>query len=141
MTPSRDTSTGKVLEKLLEPVLELGGYTYQKQVVMGYKPDGKPYKADIVVEQEAERVVVSLKWQQVSGTAEQKIPFEVISLLYLIQQGVCERAYLVLGGEGWTPQLKSFYLTGGLRRFIKDTEKVHILRLEDFIAKVNSRRL
>jgi hypothetical protein len=42
---------------------------------------------------------VSLKWQQVGGTAEQKVPFEVMCLADAVRAG---HAYLVLGGDGWT---------------------------------------
>jgi hypothetical protein len=34
---------------------------------------------DVIAEKDGKRFLVSLKWQQVSGTAEQKVPFEVIS--------------------------------------------------------------
>jgi len=30
-----------------------------------------------------EAILISLKWQQSSGTAEQKVPFEVICLVWL----------------------------------------------------------
>lgn len=139
MAPPRDTSTGRVLEQLVEPVLRSAGYTYDKQVVIGSKPDGKPYKADIFLPQG--RIAISLKWQQVGGTAEQKIPFEVIALLHLCQERFCQKAYLILGGNGWTPALKTFYLAGGLSQFISYQPKVELLSLEEFIARVNRRSL
>lgn len=86
-------------------------------------------------------VLVSVKWQQVSGTAEQKVPYEVISLARALESagGIHARAYLVLGGKGWT--LRDFYTSGGLSTYMQGTEKVEIITLEDFIAKANRRQL
>jgi len=43
--------------------------------------------------------LISMKWQQVSGTAEQKVPFEVICLIEALKNngGRYSKAYLVLG--------------------------------------------
>lgn len=42
------------------------------------------------------------KWQQIGGTAEQKVPFEVMCLADAVRAEHAARAYLVLGGDGWT---------------------------------------
>jgi len=125
------------------PALQLAGYPYEKQSYIGRVMGGRPYKADLLVHDRASgrRIVVSLKWQQVAGTAEQKIPFEVIALLQLLESGACDDAYLVLGGTGWTPQVREFYLNGGLCRFIPEAKRVRIVGLEEFIKLVNNRRL
>jgi hypothetical protein len=104
---------------------------------------GRPYRADLLVHDRGSgrRIVVSLKWQQVAGTAEQKIPFEVIALLQLLESRGCDDAYLVLGGTGWTPQLREFYRSGGLCRFIPGAVRVRIVGLEEFIKRVNAHRL
>ena len=90
---------------------------------------------DVVAEKENQKVLISLKWQQVGGTAEQKVPFEMISLIEAIKTGPYTHAYLVLGGEGWT--LREFYTGGGLADHIRDSKHVTILTLEAFIARVN----
>ena len=61
---------------------------------------GGKHKVDLVVETKDERILVSVKWQQVSGTGEQKVPFEVMCLADAVRksQGRFRRAYLVLGG-------------------------------------------
>lgn len=48
------------------------------------------------------RILVSMKWQQTSGTAEQEVPFEVLCLAEAVRQGLADVSYLVLGGAGWT---------------------------------------
>ena len=42
------------------------------------------------------------EWQQVGGTAEQKIPYEVVCMLKALKnnQGTYSKAYVVLRGEG-----------------------------------------
>ena len=84
-------------------------------------------------------MLVSVKWQQVAGTAEQKVPFEAICLLDAVERGPYEKAYLVLGGEGW--KLRQFYVGGGLNRFLALANRVEIMTLEGFVAKANQGRL
>ena len=75
---ARDTTTGRVLEQMILPALELGGYTYRVQQEIGQRlGDGRHY-VDVVAEKDGRRFLVSLKWQQVPRTAEQKVPFEVL---------------------------------------------------------------
>lgn len=60
------------------------------------------HKVDVLASKGDHRILVSLKWQQVSGTVEQKVLFEVICLCDAIRAGMADAAYLVLGGNGWT---------------------------------------
>ena len=76
-----------------------------------------------------------MKWQQVGGTAEQKVPFEVICLAAAVLTLAFQKAYLVLGGEGW--KLRPFYVSGGLSAHLTHAEKVKIITLEGFVAKAN----
>jgi len=138
MTP-RDTGTGTVLEQMVLPALQRGGYTHEKQVNIGTRPGGGRHFVDAVAEKDGRKWLVSLKWQQVSGTAEQKVPFEVICLAEAVLSDGYEAAYLVLGGEGWT--LRDFYAGGGLQRHLTNPGKVNIVTLEGFVAKANQGRL
>ena len=91
---------------------------------------------DAVVRKDDRNLLVSLKWQQVPGTAEQKVPFEVICLLDIIKRSNCfEKAYLVLGGDGW--RLREFYTKGGLAEYIDYTRLVEIVTMERFVALAN----
>jgi hypothetical protein len=138
MSP-RDTTTGHVLEMMVVPALEQGGYEVEQQVVIEDRPGGKTHKVDALATKEGRRYLVSLKWQQVSGTAEQKVPFEVICLADAVQKGHYEKAYLALGGEGWT--LRDYFTSGDLEKHLKNSEAVHIVTLEGFIALANGGRL
>ena len=86
------------------PALDRGGYRYETQVNIGERVGGGRHFVDVVAERSGHKHLVSLKWQQVAGTAEQKVPFEIISLAEAVLRGGYHRAYLVLGGEGWKLQ-------------------------------------
>lgn len=135
----KDTGTGGVLEQMVLPALRRGGYTYKTQVNIGKRLGGGRHVVDALAEKAGRSILVSLKWQQVSGTAEQKVPFEVICLAEAVQGGPYAKAYLVLGGEGW--KLREFYTGGGLRRHLTNVGSVKILTLEGFVAAANQGQL
>jgi hypothetical protein len=131
----RDTTTGSVLEQMVLPALTRGGYAYRTQVPIGHRPGGGRHVVDAIAEKEGRMWLVSMKWQQTSGTAEQKVPFEVISLAETVLSDRYHGAYLVLGGPGWT--LRDFYTDGGLEKHLVHADRVRILTLEAFVAKAN----
>jgi hypothetical protein len=138
MSPG-STRTGGVLERMILPALDQGGYACATQVVLGKRLGIGRHTVDAVAEKDGRKLLISLKWQQVSGTAEQKVPFEVICLLEALEVGQYEKAYLVLGGEGWT--LRNFYTGGGLKPFLVNSEKVEVLTLEGFVGRANQGKL
>src|SRR5437773_9038511 len=138
MTP-RNTRTGGVLEQMVLPALDQGGYVYNVQVKIGQRLGCGQHLVDVIAEKNARRILISMKWQQVSGTAEQKVPFEVICLLEALESGNYGKAYLVLGGEGWT--LRNFYVGDGLKSYLAYADKVEILTLESFVGKANAGKL
>lgn len=96
---------------------------------------------DVVAEaKDGRKFLVSLKWQQTSGTAEQKVPFEVICLVEAVRasNGIFHCAYLVLGGEGW--KLRQFFINE-LDNYLAHRDYVQILSFEGFIAKANKGQL
>jgi len=134
MSP-RNTTTGGVLEAMVLPALKRGGYSYRTQQHIGDRFGGGKHLVDVIAQKHEDRYLISLKWQQVSGTAEQKVPFEVICLSDAVRQGTYRKAYLVLGGEGW--KLRRFYVGGGLKSYLVDADKVEITTLESFVGRAN----
>ena len=138
MISRRDTTTGAVLEQMVLPALERGGYEYYRQVDIGSRLGGGRHVVDLVVYNALGRgYLVSLKWQQTSGTAEQKVPYEALCLMQAVlgEPERYERAYLVLGGPAWT--LREFYTEGGLTPFLRQNAPLSILTLEAFVARAN----
>jgi hypothetical protein len=124
------------------PALEQGGYAYKSQVVIGKRLGGRNHKVDLLLTAtDGSKIPVSMKWQQVSGTAEQKVPFEIMCLAEAVakSEGKFRKAYLVLGGGGWT--LRDFYLGDGLKQYLKNCESVEVVNLEAFVAKANQGKL
>ncbi|MEW6407926.1 MAG: PD-(D/E)XK nuclease superfamily protein [Patescibacteria group bacterium] len=120
------------------PALKRGGYKVSTQVNIGNRISGGKHIIDAIAKDANEGVyLISLKWQQVGGTAEQKVPFEVMCLADSILKSKAKhkKAYLILGGEGWT--LRNFFVNGGLNKHLKYGNLVQIFTLESFIAKAN----
>jgi len=141
MSP-RNTTTGTVLERMVLPALTHGGYKYQTQVNIGQRPSGSKHVVDVLAEDQRGRTfLISLKWQQVSGTTEQKVAWEAICLAHAIvsSQGKYHKAYLVLGGGGW--KLRNFFVSGGLRNHLRHADLVDIVTLETFIGMANQGQL
>lgn len=138
----RDTRTGSVLELMIAPALRGGGYLCSRQVHVGARLGGGKHLVDFVATDRAGTAyLISVKWQQVAGTAEQKVPFEAMCLAEAIQEsrGGYAKAYLVLGGEGW--KLREYYTGGGLSQHLRHSDLVSIVTLETFIAKANRGQL
>ncbi len=135
MTP-RNTNTGGVLEAMVLPALARGGYACRKQVSVGTRCGGGVHKVDAVASKGDETVLVSMKWQQTSGTAEQKVPFEVMCLADAVRGRHAARAYLVLGGDGWT--LRDYYTSGALSEHLIYAALVRVVTLEAFVRLANN---
>ena len=137
----RDTSTGKVHEAMIRAGLEAGDYQIEEQTQVGTRPNGRKHMVDLIATRDDHSFLISLKWQQVGGTAEQKIPFEAICLSEALRQ--CQpkydKAYIVLGGEGWT--LKDFYTSPDFLPHLNLSRPVSILHTDQFIALANDKQL
>ncbi len=136
---TRNTSTGSVLEAMVIPALERGGYALQKQAVVGTRCGGRVHKVDAIAEKDGQSALVSLKWQQTGGTAEQKVPFEVMCLADAVRAGQAARAYLVLGGDGWT--LRDYFVSGQMAEHLIHAQLVRVVTLEAFVRLANNGQL
>lgn len=116
-------------EQLIGGLIRQKGLIPIPQVDIGKRPDGRRHRADFVVATENGEVIVSCKVQHEKGTAEEKLPFEVLKLVYALETNPQYRhAYLVLGGGGWDERLLGFirkelpnYLRGADRVEVKTT--------------------
>ena len=129
------------MEDMVIPALERGGYLIRRNVDVGTRLGVTRHRIDTHVEDVDGHIhLVSLKWQQVQGTAEQKIPFEIICLAdLLLRNETFYKAHLVLGGDGW--KYKDFYINGGLKPHLTNADMVSVLPLERFVGLANHGRL
>lgn len=108
---TRDTSTGTSYEKQIESMLTESNTEFQSQVFIGQKRNEKRHKVDLIIE----NTLVSLKHQQVAGTAEEKVPFEVMKLQHAVNDYGYDNAIIVLSGDtGWT--WKEYFLSGEFKQ-------------------------
>lgn len=124
---------------MVMPALSRGGYEARTQVKTGARPGGGPNKVDALATKAGTSIIISLKWQQSSGTAEQKVPFEVMCLADAVREKLADKAYLVLGGTGWS--LRAYYTSGALEEHLVHAGLVRVIALEEFIALANTGKL
>ena len=91
--------TGKKFEKHIENILKRQGYEVTPQANIGVQFKKKKHILDLLVNG---RLLVSVKWQEVGGTAEEKVVFEMFKLQDKINSGAYEKGFIVRGGPGWT---------------------------------------
>ncbi len=132
------TRTGTGQELMIESLLEFNHYDYKKQVFIGKQLFNNRYKADFVVDNS---IIVSLKWQQVAGTAEQKVIYEIASLIKIIENDNFKKAYVVIGGNGFSQNAKEYLFRQEHRSILKHGDLVENIGVEDFIARLNNHNL
>jgi hypothetical protein len=116
---SRDTTTGSNYEAIIEICIkrscEKNNLEAISQATIGTKPGGGKHRVDweIIDKQDPEsRGLISCKYQGTSGTAEEKMAYEVIKLLYTMKiDKRYKKSWIIMGGEGWSV---------GMREFIKN---------------------
>jgi hypothetical protein len=112
----RDTTTGSAFEGVIEAAIkrscEKFNMNANSQVNIGEKPGGGKHRIDwelVDKDDDNLRGLVSCKTQSTSGTAEEKIAYEVIKLLHTMKiDSRYHHAWIVLGGTGWSHSMKKF---------------------------------
>ena len=113
-TASRDTTTGTTYEKEIASLLEqFSDINFHSQVIVGQKRNDGEHVVDLLFDGEVKNIkgrkrpislhkggiLVSLKYQGVDGTAEEKIPFEFMKLHHACLDYGYESAIIVLAGK------------------------------------------
>lgn len=117
----------------------MGGYSYKTQVNIGRRFNGRKHIMDVVAEKDGRKFFISLKWQQSGGTAEEKVPFELMCLIKSKQENPDVKIYLVLAGNGWV--FKDFFLSQEFKKWIHESHLVEVIEGNDFIALANQGKL
>lgn len=113
---SRDTTTGSNYEAIIEMCIkrscEKNNLEAISQANIGIKPGGGKHRVDweIVDKQDPNsRGLISCKYQGTSGTAEEKMAYEVIKLLYTMKlDSRYKKSWVIMGGEGWSTGMREF---------------------------------
>jgi hypothetical protein len=137
-----DTSSGKKYEEVISKILSLKkDYSWKDQVLIGTQPDGRGHKIDFVGEHQTskEKILVSCKVQEGSGTTFEKLTYEVLKLIDALNKNQeYKKAYILLDGQqfnkGTTAQHVA-WVKQGLKVFIpsNDLTKVRVMSASEFI--------
>lgn len=133
-------TTNEVYKTMLLPSIEKGGYHKLNDTKIGTRPNGNFHRVGYILKKAQDLFPVVLRWQQVNGTAEQKLPYEMLCLIESIQQRPqYTKVYVVLGGPGWT--LRDYYLSQRFREQLNIPDRIKIMTVETFIKQVNQSKL
>lgn len=139
---SRDTTTGSNYEAIIEMCIkrscEKNNLKANNQVTIGTKPGGGKHRVDWEISDLAnpdKRGLISCKYQGTSGTAEEKIAYEVIKLLHAMKiDSRYEKSWIIIGGEGWSTGMRAF-IKVHLREWIPEMKnKIEILTTDELIS-------
>lgn len=133
-TASRDTTTGTNYETEVENLLEnFSDHSVQSQVNVGAKRNGGRHYVDILLN---DNELISLKYQRVQGTAEEKIPFEFMKLQHAIDDHGYKSATIVLAGPDKAWKWKDYYLSEEFCAKMKSIyPNVRIINHEQFVSE------
>ncbi len=112
----RDTTTGSNYEAVIEMCIkrscEKNDLSAISQATVGEKPGGGKHRVDWEIYRNtdpASRGLISCKFQGTSGTAEEKIAYEVIKLLHAMKIDTrYKKSWIIMGGDGWSSGMRSF---------------------------------
>ncbi len=112
----RDTTTGSNYEAVIEMCIkrscEKNDLSAISQATVGEKPGGGKHRVDWEIYRStdpASRGLISCKCQGTSGTAEEKIAYEVIKLLHAMKIDTrYKKSWIIMGGDGWSSGMRSF---------------------------------
>ena len=127
----RTDKTGKDFENFCEHLLSLAGHNVEEQVNIGLRPTGGAHNTDLIFE---EKIIISLKYQDVAGTAEEKIPYEQMCLQHACETYGYEYAIVVLAGPGWKHDQR--YVENVFGKWM-NTPDVQVLDFDSFVKHFN----
>ena len=112
----RDTTTGSDYEDIVELCIkrscERNKLEAKSQSVIGKKPGGGKHLVDWEIyklDNPNIRGLISCKFQSTSGTAEEKIAYEVIKLLHAMKiDSRYVKSWIIMGGDGWSDGIREF---------------------------------
>jgi hypothetical protein len=139
---SRDTTTGSNYEAIIEMCIkrscEKNQLTAVPQATVGEKPGGGKHRVDWEIYRTGDpefRGLISCKFQGTSGTAEEKIAYEVIKLLHTMKlDSRYKKSWIIMGGDGWSAGMRTFVLNH-LNEWIPNmSQKVEILTTDQLLT-------
>ena len=121
------TTAGTEVENYIEQSLVANGYNVETQVIAaGINVDWS--KIDIVLPDHDE--AISLKYQDVPGTAEEKVLYEAESLSLMCHAHGYVMGTIVLCGGGWSPVKYNWFINE-----YQPPRNVRIISYDEFVEQ------
>ena len=137
----RDTTTGSDYEEIVKLCIkrscERNNLEAKSQSVVGQKPGGGKHRVDWEIyrlDNPSIRGLISCKFQSSSGTAEEKLAYEVIKLLHSMKTDKrFVKSWIIMGGDGWSQGMRVF-AKDELSQWIPEMQgKVEIITTDQLI--------
>ena len=123
------TTAGTEVENFIQDQLELKGYNVETQVdAAGINVSWN--RLDIVLVDEHTPEAISLKYQKVPGTAEEKVLYEAESLSLMCHAHGYVRGTIVLCGYGWSPVKYNWFLN-----IYNPPSNVRVISYDEFVQE------
>ena len=137
----RDTTTGSDYEDIVELCIkrscERNKLEARSQSIIGEKPGGGKHRVDWEIyklDNPNIRGLISCKFQSTSGTAEEKIAYEVIKLLHAMKSDQrFVKSWIIMGGDGWSSGMRIFAQKELSEWIPKMTQKLEIITTDQLI--------
>jgi len=138
----RDTTTGSNYEAIVEMCIkrscEKNDLSSKSQSTVGEKPGGGKHRVDWEIYRNSDsnyRGLISCKSQSSSGTAEEKIAYEVIKLLHAMKVDPrYKKSWIIMGGDGWSRGIREFTNTNLVEWIPEMRDKVQIMTTDQLIS-------
>ena len=146
---ARDTTTGSHYESIIELCIkrscEKNNLEAIGQAVVGVKPGGGKHRVDWEIIDKSDknsRGLISCKYQGTSGTAEEKMAYEVIKLLHAMKLDPrYKKSWIIMGGEGWSSGMREFIRSHLCEWIPEMKESVSILTTDQLLQNGINLRL
>lgn len=130
----RTVSTQLELQLVCGTLLRESGWDVSRNPAIAPSPRGGQLRADILGlhRTTGKRIAVFPRWQATKGTAEEKIPFQMLKLeIARSERPDCvDAGYFILEGAGWT--WRDYFLSGELHKHLPASVVSKCLSLESF---------
>lgn len=135
----KTSGNGQKFQNQVASLLRDSGWTVDFEYVLGFKLGKRTkHRVDIKASKGESDILVSCKYQEVSGTAPEKLPYEYMCLLHAVKTNLLTKAFMVLQGA---PLLKDNVFAplriGEMERYMTISSLVQVCDFQDFSRIIN----
>jgi len=133
--PKSKTLSGKRFEACIWAALVEAGFEVETQVRIGMRAGSlKEHMIDFVARRKGKTLLVSTKWQNSTGSVEEKVPWEVLCLNHALRGNELSAGFIVLGGKGWS--LRNYFTSPEFRAAMNISPKLNVATFETFMGRL-----